>query len=235
MAGHHAVQPLILIVDGKVGAASFLASTLASHGFRTLHASNRSGPQLQPAARDARVVLLDLVSCDLHPVSLTARLRDWTSAPLLAILPRSREPEKEVILDAGANDYIVAPFGPDELLARLRIWLRHKARNHASQAVGTNTTSARLRIDRVRRSVYIEGRRIHMTPLECTLLVMLAHDPGRSVPEEHLLTAEWGSEGPKSVRGLRLCVRQLRRKIEDDPRRPRYLVASGDGYRLAVS
>jgi two-component system, OmpR family, KDP operon response regulator KdpE len=234
MTGPFAVQPLILVVEDEPHLGRSLVSTLASHGFRTLQASTRAGALTRAVGHEPDLVLLDVGHAEVDAVGLTTRLREWTNAPIVAILARAREKQRASVLDAGANDYIVRPFAAGDLLARMRVWLRQKARMQA-QRYGSEPGAERLRIDRDRRALFIEGREVHITPLECKLLLTLAHNPGRSMTEEQILAAVWGSKTATRAQYLRAHVRQLRQKMEKDPARPRYLVSDpGGGYRLKL-
>jgi DNA-binding response OmpR family regulator len=179
------------------------------------------------------LVLLD-VARRTDAVGITLALRDWTPAPILVLLDAAHEQARAELLDAGANDYVIKPFGAGDLLARMRVWLRQGSREGRVPAP-VGTAPARLRIDRERQSVFVEGREIHLTPTECALLMRLSR--GRSpVTEEQLVADVWGAKGKAlAVQHLRTHLRQLRNKIEADPMRPRHLVTdAGGGYRLRL-
>jgi len=232
--GAAATQPLVLVVEDEPHAGQSLVSTLATHGFRTLHAGSRAGALTRAVGHEPNLLLVDVGDPGIDGVGLTARLREWTSAPIVVLLGRGREQERGAILDAGANDYLVRPFATDALVTRMRVWLRETERAHSTRAPFDARTE-RVRIDRDRRSLFVEGREIHITPLEQKLLLTLAHNPGRSMSEEQILAAVWGPKSTTRAQYLRAQVRQLRQKIEKDPARPRYLVTeAGGGYRLKL-
>jgi two-component system KDP operon response regulator KdpE len=232
--GGAAVQPLVLVVEDQPHVGHSLVSTLATHGYRTLHAGTRVGALTRAVGHEPNLLLIDVGDPGIDGVGLTARLRERTSAPIVVLLERGREQERVAILDAGANDYLVRPFATDDLLARMRVWLRETERVHAARAPFDSRTE-RVRIDRDRRSLFVEGREIHITPLERKLLLALAHSSGRSMSEEQILAAVWGPKSTMRTQYLRAHVRQLRQKIEKDPERPRYLVTeAGGGYRLKL-
>jgi two-component system, OmpR family, KDP operon response regulator KdpE len=234
MSGTLTVQPLILVVEHDQHPGRSIVSTLAVQGFRTLQAPPRAAALTRAVGHEPDLILLDVSDAGVDGVGLTTRMRDWGSAPIIAILSRSRESERAALLDAGANDYIIRPFATADLLARMRVWLREKARMQA-QRFSSDAPVERLRIDRDRRTLYVDGREVHITPLECKLLLILAHSGGRSLTEEQILTAVWGSNAPARPQYLRAHVRQLRQKLERDPARPRYLVTeAGGGYRLKL-
>ncbi|MGA7123829.1 MAG: response regulator transcription factor [Polyangiaceae bacterium] len=232
LRGGSGVQPLVLVVEDEPHARQSLVSTLATHGFRTLHAGSRAGALTRAVGHEPNLLLIDVGDPGIDGVGLTARLREWTSAPIVVLLQRGHKQERSAFLDAGANDYLVRPFATDDLVARMRVWLRETERVQSARAPFDARTE-RVRIDRDRRSVFVEGREIHITPLERKLLLALARSPGRSMSEEQILAAVWGPKSATRAQYLRSHVRQLRQKIEKDPARPRYLVTdAGGGYRL---
>ena len=232
--GGSAVQPLVLVVEDEPHAGRSLVSTLATHGFRTLHAGSRASALTRAVGHEPNLLLIDVGDPGIDGVGLTARLREWTSAPIVVLLERGHEKERSAFLDAGANDYLVRPFATDDLIARMRVWLKETERVQAERSPFDARTE-RVRIDRDRRSLFVEGREIHITPLERKLLLTLARSPGRSMSEEQILAAVWGPKSKTRAQYLRAHVRQLRQKIEKDPARPRYLVTdAGGGYRLKL-
>jgi two-component system KDP operon response regulator KdpE len=229
-----AVQPLVLVVEDERHCGHSLVSILASHGFRTLHAGARASALTGAVEHDPDLVLLDATAFTIDGVGLTTALRDWTSRPILVLLGRGREREKSALLDAGANDYILKPFATSDLLARMRVWLRETARGHARRGLA-EARFDRIRIDRDRLSLLVEGREVHLTPLEWKLLLLLARTPGRTIAEKDVLAALWGPGSSTRARHLRAHARQLREKLERDPARPRHLVNDlAGGYRLEL-
>ena len=231
--GPAAMQPLVLVVDDAPETGRLLAFTVASHGFRTLHAGTRTRALTQAVGQAPDLVLLD-VSNASDGVGMATRLREWTAAPILVLLSRTKDSERAAVLDAGANDYLEKPFATVDLLARIRVWLRQVARVRGD-GVPHDPGLEALRIDRDRRTLYVEGREVHITPLECKLLLTLAHRPGKSMTEEQILIAVWGVGSATRLQYLRAQVRQLRQKLERDPARPRFLVTEPRGaYRLKL-
>ena len=232
MSGAFSAQPLVLVVEDERRTGRSLVSSLASFGFRTLQAPARVAALTRAVGHEPDVVLVDASDPDIDAVGITTRIRDWTSAPIVAIFDAARAGRRAAILDAGANDYVVRPFAQGDLAARIRVWLRQKARMQA-QRFALDMATERLRIDRDRRTLVVDGREVHITPLECKLLLVLAHNPGRTLTEDQILAALWGSKASTRAQYLRAHVRQLRLKLEKDPTRPRYLVTeAGGGYRL---
>ena len=234
MSGSSAVQPLVLVVEDEPHSGQSLVSTLASHGFRTLHAGTRTGALTRAVGHEPNLLLLDVGDPGIDGAGLTGRLRDWTPAPIVVLLGRERELERGAVLDAGANDYLVRPFTTDDLLARIRVWLRETTRMQSGRTL-FDPRADRIRLDRDRRSLLVEGREIHITPLEHKLLLVLARSPGKVMTEEQVLSALWGPASSARAQYLRAHIRQLRQKIERDPARPRHLInEAGGGYRLRL-
>jgi two-component system KDP operon response regulator KdpE len=227
-------EPLVLVVDPEARLEQSIGAELAGRGFRTVRASTRAVELSRAIRFEPDLVLLDLRYPSAEGVGLTAWIRGLTPAPIVAVLLRSREGDQVPILDAGANDYILYPFERGELLGRLRVWLRQTARAQPTR-MPSEPPGQRLRIDRDRRVVLVDGREVHITPLECKLLLLLAHSQSRGATEEQMLEAVWGPGARNGARHLRAGVRQLRQKIERDPARPRYLVTEGGRYRLKLS
>jgi two-component system, OmpR family, KDP operon response regulator KdpE len=226
-----ALEPLVLVVDPEVHSGPSIESVIEGQGFRTMHASTRAGDLTRAVECEPDLILIDLSHPTAEGVGLAAWLRDLTRAPILAVVSRSREEERGSVLDAGANDYVVHPFEVSDLLGRIRVWLRQTARVQSQRLLPESSTE-RLRIDRDRRVVFVDGREVHITPLECKLLLTLAHNQNRGITEEQILAAVWGKGSGTAMRHLRARVRHLRQKLERDPARPRYLVAEGGRYRL---
>lgn len=181
------------------------------------------------------VVLLDLSLPDVDGVEVCKRLRSWTQTPIIVLSVRSREADKVAALEQGADDYLTKPFGMGELIARVRVALRHAAQSTgaADGAAGALVRVGGLELDLERRLVTVDGREVHLTPTEYEVLKYLAAHLGKVVTHHMLLHAVWGPSYEAEAHYLRVFINQLRRKIEPDPSRPRYLITEpGVGYRL---
>jgi two-component system, OmpR family, KDP operon response regulator KdpE len=218
----------VLIVARDTRARGRLAATLLDGGVESLQIGwTRLGARgAQPA-----VVLLDAQSAlDVPP--LVAKLRQWTSAPVVAVLARGEPADPTTSLAGSADEYLERPIASRELLARIRVWLRRKARPRPPPPAG-EPRNVRFRIDRERRCLIVDGRDVHITPIECKLLLALAEQPGNAMTEKQIFAAVWGPGAAPRPQYLRAQVRQLRQKIERDPTRPRHLLTeAGGGYRL---
>jgi two-component system KDP operon response regulator KdpE len=224
-------EATVLIIEDEPRMRSFLRASLTSHRYRVLEAdSGEAGLAL--AASDAPdVVLLDLGLRDLDGVEVARRMREWTPVPIVVLSARGREQDKVEALDAGADDYLTKPFGMAELLARVRVALRHRAAQSSAEAEPT-FAAGELRVELAKRQVFRGGEEIHLTPIAFKLLAVLVRNAGRVVTHRQLLQEVWGARAT-DTHYLRVFMAQLRQKLEPNPSKPRYLVTeSGVGYRL---
>ena len=186
------------------------------------------------AAEPPDAVILDLGLPDADGLEVIRRLREWSAVPIIVLSARGREADKIAALDGGADDYLTKPFGTGELLARLRVALRHASRSEKVDE--SSFTVGGLRVDLVARRVFIDDAEVHLTPTEYRLLTTLVRHAGKVVTHRQLLKEVWGPDSIEENQYLRVYFGQLRRKIEVDPARPRYLLTEpGVGYRLVVN
>jgi two-component system KDP operon response regulator KdpE len=224
-----AAGPLVLVVDDEAQVRRFLRAALGSRGFRIVEAETLREAEQLATSHNPDVYLLDLTLPDGDGVDLARRLREWTKAPIIVLSARGREEDKVNALDAGADDYLTKPFGVNELLARLRVALRHAQASPAQPAV---LEAGPLRIDLARREVTVEGREVRLTPTEYRLLALLARHAGLVLTHRQILREVWGPNATEA-HYVRVQMAELRKKIEADPARPRLLVTEpGVGYRL---
>ena len=225
-------QPLVLVIEDEPQMLRFLRPALQGHGYRMVEASTGRDGLTQASTRSPDVVLLDLGLPDIDGLEVTRRLREWTQVPIIVISARGREDDKVAALDVGADDYVTKPFGVRELLARLRVALRHTARSGGTDSA--RLTLGPLDIDFEKRRVSRDGALVHLTPIEYRLLTELARNAGTVLTHSHLLRQVWGPGYAQQSHYLRVYMAQLRRKLEADPARPRFLVTeAGVGYRFA--
>lgn len=221
--------PLILVIEDEAPMRRFLRVSLSSNGYRVVEAQTGQDGLAEAAARNPDLVLLDLGLPDQDGLTVAERLREWTSTPIIVISARGREEDKIKVLDAGANDYVTKPFGIGELLARIRVALRHKTDSSGS----SQFSSGDLCVDLARRQVLVREREVHLTPIEYKLLTTLITHAGRVVTHRQLLREVWGAHSSEQTQYLRVYMGQLRHKLEAVPSRPVHLLTEpGVGYRL---
>lgn len=225
--------PLVLTIEDDATVRQFLSMTLVGHGYRVVEALTGQSGLAQAAERQPDVVLLDLGLPDTDGLEVTRRLREWTLVPIIVLSGKRHESDKVAALDAGADDYITKPFGVDELLARLRVALRHAERSTDSADEAT-FVSGDLNIDYARRHVVMRGNPVRLTPIEYRLLTTLARHAGKVVAHRDLLKEVWGPEYARESNYLRVYMKHLRDKLEVDSAQPQYLLSeAGVGYRMA--
>jgi two-component system, OmpR family, KDP operon response regulator KdpE len=218
----------VLVVDDEPQILRALETTLGGAGYEVRSATNAKEALAAAAAGRPDVVILDLVLPDGSGVEVSRELRRWTTAPIIVLSVVEDEREKVAALDAGADDYVTKPFGIDELLARVRAALR---RSHPSG--DPEVRIGELVVDLEKRSVTMAGERVSLTPNEFDMLALFAKNEGKLLTHRAILKAVWGPAYSDESHYLHVYVSQLRRKIEPDPARPRYLLTeSGAGYRF---
>lgn len=225
--------PSILLIEDELPMRRVLRSALSGEGYRVWEAGDVSEGMSAFVTRSPHAVLLDLGLPDGEGFEVVERIRETSEVPIVVISARSDERDHVRALDGGANDYVTKPFREAELFARLRAVLRSAAR--ASRYAATLTVG-KLRIQCFERRVFMNDVEVTLTPTEFSLLQALARDAGRVITHRQLLRHVWGPEYVEDVQYLRVFMKQLRQKLEEDPTRPRLLVTTpGVGYRLKPS
>ncbi len=226
-----AVGECVLVVEDEAPMRRFLCQALVSHGYRVAEAGSLAkAHELATETRPA-AILLDLGLPDGDGLDLLRTVREWSNAPIIVLSARDREGDKVTALDAGADDYLTKPFGTSELLARIRVALR-RVRGQDKPDDPTIEIGP-IRIDHARYEVFVDAKPIHLTPIEFRLLALLARHAGKVLTHRQLLQAVWGPRSTQHTHYLRVHMAALRRKIEADPARPRWLTTeAGVGYRL---
>lgn len=223
--GHH-----VLIIEDEQPIRRFLRASLANEGYRISEATSGQDGLKMAAAQPPDLIILDLGLPDLDGQEVLTRLREWYSSPIIILSARDQESQKITALDQGADDYVTKPFGMGELLARIRTALRH---SHRVGPEETTVAVGDIRVDPAARLVYRKNQEVHLTPLEYKLLVTLLKHAGKVLTHRFLLREVWGPQDSRENHYLRVFVASLRRKLEDDPARPRYILTEqGVGYRL---
>jgi len=222
----------VLIIEDEPEIRRVLRVLLESENYRCIEADTALRAEIETRSHKPDVLLIDLGLPDGDGLTVIRRVRAWSTVPIVVLSARTMEEQKVAALDAGADDYVTKPFSAPELLARLRAALRR----HVSGAAPTSLLQfGPLRVDLARRESRGPAGEIHLTPLEYRVLGCLARQAGAIVMQRQLLREVWGPERMDDSRSLRVCIKNLRGKLEPDPRRPRYLVTeTGLGYRLRV-
>ena len=219
----------MLVVDDEPQIRRALSVNLKARGYHVDQAASGEEALHLAAARHPDVVLLDLGLPGIDGLDVIRGLRGWTTVPIVVLSVREAEADKVAALDLGADDYLTKPFGMDELLARLRAALRR----HQPAAEEPVVETPDFRVDLAARRVTVADVEVHLTPTEWGILDVLLRHPGRLVTQRQLLQQVWGPTYERETNYLRVYLAQLRRKLEPDPARPRYLITEpGMGYRF---
>jgi two-component system, OmpR family, KDP operon response regulator KdpE len=228
-----ASESRIVVIEDEPQMLRFLVTLVRSHGFAAFEATRAADGIAAITEHAPSVVLLDLGLPDADGLEVTKIVRGWSSVPIIVLSARGLEKDKIGALDAGADDYLTKPFGAGELLARIRVALR---RGSEPESVVCRPTlrAGPLELDLSRRRVRLREVDVHLTPIEYELLVTLARERGRVLTHQQILRAVWGEKTTSKPHHVRVHMAQLRRKIEDDPARPRFILTEmGVGYRFS--
>jgi two-component system KDP operon response regulator KdpE len=225
-------RPVVLLIEDEPQMRRFLRAALEPHGYALVEAASAREGLGHATAHNPEVVLLDLGLPDLDGLEVTRRIREWSRAPIIVLSARGQETDKVAALDAGADDYVTKPFAVGELLARMRVALRH-AREADGGPAEPVVEVGELRVDLAQRRIHLAGAEVHLTPTEYKLLAVLARHAGRVITHRQLLKEVWGVNAIQHTHYLRVYMTQLRHKLERDATRPEYVMTElGVGYRL---
>jgi two-component system, OmpR family, KDP operon response regulator KdpE len=220
----------ILVIEDEPAIRNVLRVLLEAEGYRFIEADTAMRAEIESRSHKPDLLLVDLGLPDGDGLKVIRRVRSWSPVPVIVLSARTMEEQKIAALDAGADDYITKPFSAPELLARVRAALRRNVRGAEQTSV---LHLSEIRVDLARRETNGPAGEIHLTPLEYRVLESLARHLGSIVIQNQLVREVWGPERLGDTRSLRVCVKNLRNKLEPDPRKPRYLVTeAGLGYRL---
>jgi len=223
-------EPLVLVIEDEAPMRRFIRASLGAQGLRVVEATTLAEADIAVTTQNPELLVLDLGLPDGDGLGFLKRLREWSRVPVIVVSARGREDDKVSALDAGADDYLTKPFGVQELLARIRVALRHAAMR---EAPAPTIEVGGLVVDLARRVVTNDGVVVHLTPIEYRMLVLLAKNLGRVLTHQQILKDVWGPSYATYARYVRVHMAELRKKIERDPARPRLLVTEpGVGYRL---
>jgi two-component system KDP operon response regulator KdpE len=227
-------DPIVVLIEDEPQIRRFLRATLSGQGYRLFEAATGADGLVEVGSRQPDVIIIDLGLPDMDGVDVIRRLREWTAVPIIVLSARGQERDKVTALDAGADDYVSKPFGASELVARIRVALRHAA-GASHEADEAAFKVGELQVDRLRRHVSLGGTAVRLTPTEYKLLTTLIRHAGKVVTHQQLLREVWGPAHTDQAHYVRIYMAHLRHKLEAEPARPRYLLTEpGVGYRLAA-
>jgi two-component system KDP operon response regulator KdpE len=227
-------NPVIIVIEDDPPIRRFLRTGLHTQGFTVFEADTGKQGIVEAGVRKPDLLILDLGLPDMDGVEVIKAIRSWSAMPIIILSARSSEQHKISALDAGADDYLTKPFGFGELLARIRVALRHAMRPPEAMQADVFVT-ANLKVDLHNRLVSIDDQEVHLTPIQYRLLVTLVKHAGKVLTHQQILKQVWGPSYQENAHYLRIYMSQLRQKLEADPTQPKFLLTeSGVGYRLKV-
>lgn len=222
----------VLVIEDEIQIRRFLRPAMEAVGHRLVEAATAAQGILEAAQCNPDIIILDLGLPDADGLEVVRRVREWSRVPIIILSARGQEGDKVAALDAGADDYLTKPFSVSELMARIRVALRHASSTGAATAA-TTVSFGEITLDVSRREVRRKGELVHLTPIEYKLLSVLVRHAGLVVTQRQLLKEVWGPGHAEENHYLRIFVRQLREKLEENPSRPVHLITeAGVGYRL---
>ena len=222
----------ILVVEDDVQIRNFISYALKNEGFVHSIAANAQTALNILVSEKIDLMLLDLGLPDLDGMEVLTRVREWSEMPIIVVSARDKDKEKAIALDAGADDYLTKPFSTTELMARIRVSIRH-LRKQGNKEVQSILSVGALSIDLEKRLVILEGHQVHVTPMEYSLLSLFFKNIGKVLTTGNIIREIWGVGYGTDTQALRALMAGLRRKIEENPAKPRYIMTEiGVGYRL---
>lgn len=222
----------ILVVEDDPQIRNFIGYTLQSEGFQYITTSTGQNALQLLVSEVIDLMLLDLGLPDFDGMDVIKKLREWSELPIIVVSARDQDKEKVAALDMGADDYLTKPFSATELLARIRVALRHRTKQSGSTTQPTLSVGG-LRIDLDKHLVYLDDEELHITPMEYSLLALFFRNIGKVITTGTILKEVWGAGYGTDTQALRALMAGLRRKIEKNPAKPRYIKTEiGVGYRL---
>lgn len=228
------MEPLILIVDDEKSVRSFLRVSMESQGYKCMDADKGANALMLALSHNPDILILDLGLPDMDGIDVIKKIRLVSQLPIIIVSARGHDREKVEALDAGADDYLTKPFSVPELLARIRVILRHKQLINVEEKADTQITIKDLVIDMDKHRIWQGEKEIRLTPNEYKVLVLLAQYQGKVLTHKYIINNIWGGISSEDTTSLRVCMGNLRRKLNEDPIQPKYIITEiGVGYRFA--
>ncbi len=226
-------QTYILIVEDDKQIRNFISYSLDTEGLRHETVGTGQGALSLLVSEPVDLMLLDLGLPDFDGMEVIRKVREWSEMPIIVVSARDQDKEKATALDLGADDYLTKPFSATELLARIRVALRHLYRENAAGRMQSVHQVGELQIDMEKRLLYVDGTETHVTPMEYSLLTLFFKNIGKVLTTNQIIKEVWGTGYGSDTQALRALMAGLRRKIEKNPAKPRYILTEiGIGYRL---
>lgn len=226
------IQPVILIVEDDIQIRNFIRFALENEKYKVLTSENAAQAMNEIVSEPMDLILLDLGLPDADGMEVIKKVREFSDIPIIVVSARDQDKEKVKALDYGADDYLVKPFSASELLARIRVAFRHLEKI-GKEEVMQNGKVGELMIDFSKHLVYLKGEELHVTPMEYRLLSVFFKNIGKVLTTSYIIQEVYGKNYGNDTQALRALMVALRRKIEDSPARPRYIMTEiGVGYRL---
>lgn len=222
----------ILVVEDDIQIQKFISYLLKKEHFQYICSKNANNSLNIFSSEKINLIILDLGLPDMDGIDLIKKIREWSEVPIVVVSARDQDKEKVLALDSGADDYLTKPFSANELMARIRVALRHNSKNNSSFVIQKYTIN-QLTIDFEKRLVFIKNEPIHLTPMEYNLLSLLFKNIGKVLTTKYIIHEIWGIGYGTDTQVLRTLMAGLRRKIEQNPAKPKYILTEiGVGYRL---
>lgn len=222
----------ILVVEDDCQIRNFIKYIIEKEGYKLFNACNGESALSIIVSEKIDLIILDLGLPDFDGIKIIEKIREWSEVPIIVVSARDQDKDKVLALDTGADDYITKPFSASELLARIRVAIRH-LNKHNMNTIQTSFSVGDLVIDFEKRVVSIKDEKVHLTPNEYSLITLLAKNAGKVITTSIILKEIWGLNYGSDTQALRALMAELRRKIEDVPAKPRYIITEiGVGYRL---
>lgn len=226
-------KPYILVVEDDKHIRNFIIAALSAQGYKCIETDNGIEAIALSLSHNPDLIILDLGLPDIDGIEVIAKIREWSKTPIIIVSARENERQKVEALDKGADDYLTKPFGIGELLARIRVALRHFFINETQDKSMDIFKVKKLCIDFIKRQVIINDEKIHLTPIEYKIMELLCKYSGKVLTHNFIINEIWGSAIGNETQSLRVFMAGLRRKIEKDPAQPEYIYTEvGVGYKL---
>lgn len=226
-------KPYILIVEDDRPIRNFIAAAVSSQGYKYIETDKGNEAISLSMSNNPDLIILDLGLPDIDGIEVISKVREFSDVPIIIVSARANERQKVEALDKGADDYLIKPFGIGELLARIRVSLRHSMINKDKEEILSTFKVRQLVIDFDKRRVILNNEEIHLTPIEYKILSLLCRYSGKVLTHSFIIREVWGTSFGSETQSLRVFMASLRRKIEKDPAQPEYIYTEvGVGYRL---